>query len=263
MPNHLHLLVRVGEVPLHTFMHSLLLSHAKWWNTKYEQSGHLFQKRYYPVICDRDEYLLAIARYIHLNPVRAKLAATPRAWPWSSLPAYLDGTLPWVETALILDQFNEKTHAQAVARFQEFLEAGLKDSKLRWTVKDGRYAMESDQEVRESLTDSHMAKEIEQIEVSPLENHALLTLVGQAEGIPVEELMGQGRQSRAVKVRRALAEAVHQWWGWDTNRTANLLGQNRSTVAKIYRRYNGEPPRGIKSMIDRWKALLLQHQRDA
>jgi REP element-mobilizing transposase RayT len=73
MPNHVHLLVETGSTPLAKFMQGLQQSYTQHFNRSYRKVGHLFQGRYKAIICDRDKYLLALVRYIHLNPVRAQL----------------------------------------------------------------------------------------------------------------------------------------------------------------------------------------------
>jgi REP element-mobilizing transposase RayT len=73
MKNHLHLLIEVDEVPLSRIMHSLLFGYAGYFNRRYGEVGHLFQGRYKAIVCDKDAYLLELVRYIHLNPVRAKI----------------------------------------------------------------------------------------------------------------------------------------------------------------------------------------------
>ncbi len=265
MPNHFHLLVRVGAVPLGTFMQSWLLSHAKWWNTKHDQTGHLFQGRYHAIICDRDEYLLEVVRYIHLNPVKAKLTRQLSGWPWSSLAAYLDGAYPWVDTTFVLNQWSEH-RTQAVARFRAFLEADLKGPVPQWEVKEGRYVMEIEPARERSQGPTH--EKLKKIIVLPdelpsLDDQDLLAMISQAEGISVEELLGQGRGAQVVNIRWAVAEAVRQWWAWEASRAARLLHKDPSTIAKIYGRYGKKLPREVKSMIVRWKALLLQRSRPA
>jgi REP element-mobilizing transposase RayT len=91
MPNHVHLLVQVGEVPLGRFMQPLQQSYTQRFNRLYEKAGHLFQGRYRAIVCDRESYLLSLVRYIHLNPVRAGLAPTPGDYAYSSHRTYLAG----------------------------------------------------------------------------------------------------------------------------------------------------------------------------
>jgi putative transposase len=72
IPNHFHLLLRTGTVPLSKIMRRLMTGHAVRFNKRYKRSGHLFQNRYKSVVCEQNSYLLELIRYIHLNPIRAR-----------------------------------------------------------------------------------------------------------------------------------------------------------------------------------------------
>src|SRR6266540_71048 len=89
MPNHVHLLLQTSEPPLAKFMQGLQQSYTQRFNRVYGKVGHLFQGRYKAIVCERDEYLAALIRYIHLNPVRARLVRDPEAYPYSGHRAYL------------------------------------------------------------------------------------------------------------------------------------------------------------------------------
>ena len=73
IPNHFHLLLRMGQTPLSKVMRRLMTGYAVSFNRRYKRIGHLFQNRYKSVICEEDPYLLELIHYIHLNPLRAKL----------------------------------------------------------------------------------------------------------------------------------------------------------------------------------------------
>ena len=73
IPNHFHLLLRTGATPISSVMRRLLTGYAMYFNRRYHRSGHLFQNRYKSILCQEDAYLLELVRYIHLNPLRAKL----------------------------------------------------------------------------------------------------------------------------------------------------------------------------------------------
>lgn len=87
--NHFHLLIQQQEISISTIMRSLSTRYAIRFNQKYHKVGHVFQGRFRGIICDKHTYLLELIRYIHLNPVRAKLVEHPQDWKWSSLAAYL------------------------------------------------------------------------------------------------------------------------------------------------------------------------------
>lgn len=70
MPNHFHFLLKqCSDIPIAIFMNTIQLGHAKFFNTKYDRVGPLFQGRFKAKVIDTDEYLLQISAYIHRNPV--------------------------------------------------------------------------------------------------------------------------------------------------------------------------------------------------
>ncbi|MBI5411248.1 MAG: transposase [Nitrospirae bacterium] len=91
MPNHVHLLVETTGASLAKFMQGVQQSYTLYFNRVHDTVGHLFQGRYKAIICDRDAYLLALIRYIHLNPVRASLVTAPDLYRYSSHQTYLHG----------------------------------------------------------------------------------------------------------------------------------------------------------------------------
>ena len=91
MPNHYHFLLRPDEdAALSPFIQRLFNSYTQAFNKQQERSGTLFEGRARSILVDTEPYALHLCRYIHLNPVRAGLAAHPAAWPFSN---YLE----WVE----------------------------------------------------------------------------------------------------------------------------------------------------------------------
>jgi putative transposase len=73
IPNHFHLLLRTGNAPISTVMRRVLTGYAIGYNYKHRRSGHLFQNRFKSILCQEDPYLKELVRYIHLNPLRAKI----------------------------------------------------------------------------------------------------------------------------------------------------------------------------------------------
>ena len=91
MNNHAHLLLEEGEENVGQVMKRLGTSYVRWFNSKYNRIGHLFQDRYRSEAVENDNYFLVVLRYIHQNAVKAGLTRTCMDYPWSSYPAY---TLP-------------------------------------------------------------------------------------------------------------------------------------------------------------------------
>ena len=73
IPNHFHLLLRTGPVPISTVMRRLLTGYALWYNRKHRRHGHVFQNRFKSILCQEETCFLELVRYIHLNPIRARL----------------------------------------------------------------------------------------------------------------------------------------------------------------------------------------------
>jgi REP element-mobilizing transposase RayT len=76
IPNHFHLLLRTGNLPVAKVMQRLLTGYAAYYNRRHRRHGHLFQNRYKSILCQEDAYLLELVRYIHLNPLRANIVSS-------------------------------------------------------------------------------------------------------------------------------------------------------------------------------------------
>ena len=84
MTNHYHLQIRSQTVPISKIMSLINKRYADYYNTRYRLTGHVFEKRYYDKIIDDKQGMLEVSRYIHLNPVEAKMVKYPEHYPWSS-----------------------------------------------------------------------------------------------------------------------------------------------------------------------------------
>src|SRR4030042_5678109 len=109
MNNHVHLLIETQEIPLSKILQGINQSYTTYFNRKYKTVGHLFQGRYKAILCDRDEYLLSLVKYIHLNPVRAKIVKFPDKYQWSSQHSYIKKTdgINIIDTDQVLRMFSE------------------------------------------------------------------------------------------------------------------------------------------------------------
>lgn len=126
MTNHYHLLVETVDGNLSRGMRQLNGVYSQRFNRKHGLVGHLFQGRYHPILVQKEDYLLELARYVVLNPVRAGLVDRPEGWVWSSFAATI-GKRPspcWLEADWLLAQFGE-TRRQAVNRYRRFVAAGV------------------------------------------------------------------------------------------------------------------------------------------
>lgn len=110
MSNHAHLLIYINNDSLSNIMQNINNRYAKWFNKKYNRIGHLFQGRYRSIAVNDDIYLINLCRYIHLNPVAAKITQNPSHYIWSSHSNYLSEKAPsWMEINLMLTTIRKKT----------------------------------------------------------------------------------------------------------------------------------------------------------
>lgn len=125
MENHFHLLVETPLGNLSPIMRELNGIYAAYFNHRYDRVGHLFQGRYKSILVDKENYLLELTRYIHLNPVRAKIVDIPEKYKWSSLKYYLgDNNIKWLSKDLVLNYF-KSSNEKAQNAYLEFIYARI------------------------------------------------------------------------------------------------------------------------------------------
>jgi REP element-mobilizing transposase RayT len=124
MGNHYHLLLETPSANLSQIMHHINGAYTTYFNVKHNRLGHLFQGRYIAILVDIDEYAKELSRYIHLNPVRAKLVEKPEEYMWSSYQYYIGKTKAplWLHMDFILGYFGDKVKS-AQKRYRSFVSA--------------------------------------------------------------------------------------------------------------------------------------------
>ena len=90
LDNHVHILIREGEMKISDLMQSIELRYALYYNKRYERVGHLFQGRFESEPVNDSPYFFTLLRYIHRNPVKALEAKTPEEYPYSSWNEYVN-----------------------------------------------------------------------------------------------------------------------------------------------------------------------------
>jgi len=132
IPNHFHLLLRTGKVSISTVMKRLLTGYALWFNRRHGRHGHLFQNRYKSILCQEDVYLLELVRYIHLNPLRAKLVPdlkTLGRYPYSGHSVLMANVKKqWQDSDKVLKFFSHKADSARRA-YTAFVKKGISQGK--------------------------------------------------------------------------------------------------------------------------------------
>jgi putative transposase len=123
MPNHYHTALRPEKPNISEALQHLNSEYGKWWNRRHGKVGHTFQGRFKAQIVQHERYLLALLRYIALNPVRAGLVDRPEDWRWGSYPALagLVSAPPFLYESSLLVAFGEADIAVARERFRRLV----------------------------------------------------------------------------------------------------------------------------------------------
>jgi putative transposase len=133
MGNHYHLLLETPEPTLSRGMRQLNGVYTQAFNRAHRRVGHVFQGRFKAILVEKEAHLLELCRYVVLNPVRAGMVRTAKAWRWSSYRATA-GLTPapeWLETDWTLEQFG-KTRGRAERAYRQFVGEGKSEEYAPW-----------------------------------------------------------------------------------------------------------------------------------
>ncbi|MBW2436498.1 MAG: transposase [Deltaproteobacteria bacterium] len=132
MPSHIHLLLKTGLTPIATIMRRLLTGYAVYFNHRYRRHGHLFQNRYKSILCQEEPYFRELVRYIHLNPVRAKLVEDIKALDTYAYCGHgaIVGKVKrdWQEVDYVLGFFG-KRRSDARRQYRKFVKNGIQQGR--------------------------------------------------------------------------------------------------------------------------------------
>lgn len=145
MSNHYHLIIETIEGNLSQGMRQLNGVYTQNVNRKHRRAGHVFQGRYKAIMVEKDAYLLELARYVVLNPIRARMVKDISDWRWSSYPAMIgiETSPPWLQTDWLLCQFG-KQRKRAIARYIDFVREGVGLPSI-WDALRGQIFLGSDE----------------------------------------------------------------------------------------------------------------------
>ncbi len=229
MDNHYHLVLETPKGNLLKVMHGLNGGYTGYFNRKYERSGHLFQGRYKGIIIDKDSYLIPLSRYVHMNPVRARVAERPEQYRWSSYSGYIGRgkEYEWVEYSWILSQFGSR-RLRARRKYREYTEEGL-SKKIENPLKSLRsqvilWGEEFVRKIREMLTGESLSQEIVErkrlLEYPPLDE--VVEAVARAFKIDEESIRGKG--GRGTAARRVALYLAQRYTGLSNQAIGKELG---------------------------------------
>lgn len=268
MDNHVHLLFRSGQKGISTVMRKQLTWYAQYFNKKKGRTGYLFENRYKSILCEEDNYFLSLVRYIHLNPVRAKIITTIKEldrYPWTGHRAIVNGEgCPWMDADYVLQQFGARKKAAQEA-YREFVEEGLgmgRQPELTggglirsaggWSQVLSMRRKNRKEEADERILGS--GDFVHQV-MKEAEEKALRQMKLKNKGVTIDEIIeeecknfqisrkeieGGSRRAKASKARAVIARRCVEDIGLSAAEIARELGVNTSSITRALTRVEAD-----------------------
>ncbi len=264
IPNHFHLLLRTGDDSISNIMKRLLTGYAVSYNRRHDRSGHLFQNRYKSILCQEDTYLLELVRYIHLNPLRAKVVSNFNKLsrhPYCGHAVILGHRKQdWQDTEYILRLFGKRV-GSARRKYSEFVKKGIEQGKrpdligggllrshggwsgVRSMVKSGEY-QKGDERI---LGDGEFVTEVLACAKEKLENkyrmkakgfdlESLIHRVAELTGLAGDEILDGVRDQKRIDARSILVHWATDQLGITQTKLAEKLNLTQSAISHAARR---------------------------
>ena len=264
MTNHAHILLRSAEIGLSGFMRRLLTGYAISYNRRHRRVGYLFQNRYKSIICEEDAYSTELVRYIHLNPLRAKLVkslAQLDRYRWSGHSVILGKVKnDWQDQDYVLKWFGKK-EGEARRAYRNYVKKGIDQGRRPELVGGGlirslggwsavkALRRTGDRELsddrilgRGEFVEQIINEAEEKIKYQlPIKEHhqkidEFIAQICKYEKIAIEELKAGSRHYEASRVRAQIAIGLVKTHGVALAEVARRLGVSTSAISKIIKR---------------------------
>ena len=264
IPNHFHLLLVTGAVPVATVMHRLLTGYAVNYNRRHHRHGHLFQNRYKSILCQEEPYLLELVRYIHLNPQRAQIVTNLEEldhYRYSGHSALMGKRKrDWQDTDKVLALFANRP-SPALSGYRQFVEEGIEMGRRPELTGGGLIrsaggwvALKSGREGRDQTTGDErilgegefvesVLKEAEEnierrqrLQAQGYDFQKVVSRAGELIGLNVEEVIKPGKQPQRVQARSLVCYWAVIELGLVGTSVAKMLGMSQPAVSKAVQR---------------------------
>lgn len=223
MSNHYHVLIETPDGNLSQGMRQLNGLFTQKTNQRHERVGHLFQGRYKAILVQKEDYLLEVARYVVLNPVRAGMVKRAGDWRWSSYLATVGASAKpdWLTTDWLLAAFGGN-RTRAAHAYKAFVHEGAGQASL-WDGLRNQIFLGS-----EAFVDD-MQSRIEQREA--------------LQEIPRRQRAGRARSlsefAAEADSRDAAIRAAYASGGYTLNEIGKYFGLHYSRVSRIVKSADG------------------------
>jgi len=218
MDNHCHMLIEVSSAPLSKIMQLIQQTYTAWYNRKYKHTGHVFEQRFKSILCDKDAYLLSLVKYIHQNPVRAKIGGLD--YKYSSHRDYVEGNNDLCEVDFVLSIFSDKKK-KAIKLYQAFMEV---DDDVISNKKEADLSPEFEEIEVEINNSSFIKKDIAEIRLHFENKHS----------IEIEQLKGKYLKHHLIGLRKEYIKEVLKYKAMKQRELSQYFRITESQVSRIY-----------------------------
>lgn len=255
MDNHYHLLIETPDANLSRAIRHLNGLYTQAFNRRHNRVGHLFQGRFKAIVVEKEAYLMALCRYIVLNPIRARIVQQPGAWRWSSYRASAgEEPIPsWLHMDWLLAQFGTERN-QATAAYVRYVNEGIPQGEDIWSRLRGQIYLGNSVflEKLERLL-KHEGSEIPQVQRRPAVPglQTLMVQVARDYGEEADALIKPTR--RPSEARQVLLYLARRVAGLELGVIAKQFGMSYTGVSRrvSYIARRREQEKSLRTRIDR------------
>ena len=231
MSNHYHLLIETSQANLSRIMQNINTAYTTYHNVKYKRNGHLFQGRYKSIVVEKERYYLELSRYIHLNPVRAKMVKKPEGYQWSSYRGYMskkgDG---YIDKDKILEIIEMKSQT-----YRMFVEEGIGKKIEPFKEVYGGFILGGVGFIKEALSD--LKDQVEGLnEVSykealrrRIDSKQIIAKVERKYGKSIEDI--RNSKKRPMKEKKVLIYVLRSLTGLTNKEIGQVVGMSYAAVS--------------------------------
>lgn len=237
MDNHAHMLIEVTDIPLSKSMQGIQQVYTGWYNRKYERTGHVFQQRYKALLCDKENYLLQVLKYIHNNPVKAKLKEGID-YKWSSHKCYMwrqnNSIVDWsYALSMFSEDINKAKNLYLNFMDQEEKEISYMDINGSKSTNKSKYKNDNGLIVETSIDEI-----MEEISVN--------------ENKTVGEIIKKTKIQEITDIRKAIIYISDKYCSISNSILAEKLNLSPSMISKI-RSGENKMTTNVEDIINRWE----------
>lgn len=228
MDNHVHLLIQAGPTPFAKAMQSIISLHSRRLNRRYKTTGHRFETRFHASVIDTENHLLAVLKYIHMNPVKAHIVRTPTEYLWQTHNHYiLSDNIPWVERNFCLQQFDNNIHNAALS-YARFMEHDLNDEEISNIQNPANGQIIG----RDDFITKILAKTNKLKIINEICTEKLLRITCKHFYYPFESLKRTGKDPLATLIRGVAGYIIAQYSNNSQTELVNLTNRSHSSISR-------------------------------